>query len=542
MAGEAVDARAERWHRRALRALAAGDLEGADRASAKTLEFDPEHADAHFILASCELKRGHPIEALPHFERAVALVPNRADYWAQHASCLAQLNRHGEALESAARANECLPADAVTHDTLGSVLTLAGRYSKAAEQFAAAIELAPGEARFQFNYAIALKNTGDLESAEKAYERTLELDPNHLLAQLALAEHFASPGQAERIERLEAALARVRGKVDSELIVHQALARLLEADGRYSEAFAHFEQGRRAKKAAVRYTIDADRRIFSAIEALFTRESVADATPGVDSSAPIFVMGMPRTGTTLVDRILSSHSAITSGGELSSMAQSVWEAGGRRGPMINPETWPQALNSDPHDIGERYLAHAATLVGPADRFVDKWSLNYYFVGFIRRALPNAKIICLRRGALDTCIANFRHLFSIHHAGYRYALTLEDTAEYFALFERLMKHWDSLFPGAIHHLRYEDLVTDFDEQVARLLGYLALPYEDALKHFHANAAPVATASSVQVRKPLYQSSVGAWHRYEPELGRLQQRLANLGVALDDPVSRSMATPR
>jgi tetratricopeptide (TPR) repeat protein len=533
VAGEAVDARAQRWHRRALRALDAGDLEGADRACSKTLELDPEHADALFILATCELRRGHPIEALPHFERAVALVPNRADYWARHASCLAQLNRHAEALESVARANDCLPADAATRDTLGSVLTLAGRHAEAAEQFAAAIELAPRDSRFRFNYAIALKNSGDLESAEKAYERTLELDPNHLLAELALAEHFASPGQTQRIERLEAALARVRGKVDSELIVHQALARLLEADGRYREAFAHFAQGRRAKKAAVRYTIDADRRIFSSIEALFTPESVADSVTGADSAAPIFVMGMPRTGTTLVDRILSSHSAITSGGELSSMAQSVWEAGGRQGPMVNPESWPRALTLDPCDMGERYLAHAATQVGSADRFVDKWSLNYYFVGFIRRALPNARIVCLRRGALDTCIANFRHLFSIHHAGYRYALSLEDTAEYFALFERLMGHWDVLFPGAIYHLRYEDLVTDFDEAVPRLLDYLDLPYEDAVKHFQDNAAAVATASSVQVRKPLYQSSVGAWRRYEAELGPLTQRLTDLGVALDDP---------
>lgn len=529
-AAAAEDGRAARWHRRALRALNAGDLEAADRACAKVLSLDPDHADALFILAVCHLRRGNPTEAMSGFERATALVPDRAEYWAQQASCLSQLGRQAGALAAVRRATDCLPADALTHDTLGTVLTLVGRHQEAAEQFEAATRLVPGKAQFQYNHATSLMFCGAMDRAEAAFQRVLQIDPHHALAHLGLAENFTVSAPSERIASLEATLSRVRGDVDSELIMSQALARTLEAAGDTGRAFACFEQSKRKKKQSVGYTIDDDRHIYSAIERLFDAKSVAEWKPamGVDSRAPIFVMGMPRTGTTLLERVLSSHSAIASGGELSSLPQSVWAAGGRRGRIIHPDSWPVALAQDPTGIGENYLEHARTTVGDAGRFIDKRPLNYYLIGFIRRALPNARIVCLRRGALDTCVAHFRHLFALNFVSYRYALTLEDTAEYFSLFERLMDHWDALFPGSIYQLRYEALVMDFDSEIRRLLDYLELPYEAALGDFHRNEAPVATASAVQVRQPLYRSSVGAWRRYEAHLGPLKERLTELGV--------------
>jgi tetratricopeptide (TPR) repeat protein len=425
-----------------------------------------------------------------------------------------------------------LPSDALTHDTLGTVLTLVGRYEGAADQFATATRLAPSNAQFRYNYASALLFCGRLEAAEAAFEQVLRTNPDHVQAHLALAENFAAPGQMERLRRLEATLSRVQGSVDDALVMHQALARTLEANGQTAAAFRHFESGKQAKKRAVGYTIEEDKRVFAAIDELFFTGSAAaaDLSRGAESGAPIFVFGMPRTGTTLVDRIVSTHSGVVSGGELSSLPESVWEAGGRQGRINSPGGWSRALASDPRAIGERYLEHAATLVGAAERFIDKRPLNFLLVGFIRRSLPNAKLVCLRRGALDTCVANFRHLFALNFGGYRYALTLEDTAEYFALFEHLMGRWDALYPGAIYHLHYEDLVADFDGEIRRLLEFLELPYEDALADFHANEAAVATASAVQVRQPLYRTSVGAWRRYEAQLGPLKQRLSELGIDL------------
>ena len=176
----------------------------------------------------------------------------------------------------------------------------------------------------------------------------------------------------------------------------------------------------------------------------------------------------------------------------------------------------------------RSLERARTVVGAAARFIDKLPLNFFYVGFLRRALPNARIVCLRRGALDTCLANFRQLFALGFPYYRYSLSLTDTAEYFALFEKFMAHWDRRFPGAVYHLRYEQLVADPETEVRRLLAHLGLDFEPAVLSFHSGEAAVATASTVQVRRPIHQRSVGAWRRYADEIEPLRRRLRELGI--------------
>jgi hypothetical protein len=191
------------------------------------------------------------------------------------------------------------------------------------------------------------------------------------------------------------------------------------------------------------------------------------------------------------------------------------------------ESLDAALASDPAAIGARYLKLARATVGGNGRFVDKHPLNFFFVGFIRRALPNAKIICMHRNPLDTCLANFRQLFALN-AAYRYTLSLEDTAEYFSMFERLLAHWDQLFPGAVYHLHYEALVSHSEAEIKRLLAFLELHFEPEVLGFHRNAAPVATSSLVQVRRPMHQDSVNSWRRYARELEPLRQRLEELEI--------------
>ncbi len=241
------------------------------------------------------------------------------------------------------------------------------------------------------------------------------------------------------------------------------------------------------------------------------------------------MIGLPRSGTTLVERMLASHSAITSGGEMLYFPYAIGEAGQSRSrQLIDISILDQALAADPAAIGNRYLELTRTTVGEARHFIDKLPLNYFFVGFIRRALPDARIICLRRGALDSCLANFRQLFAVGFPHYRYALSLMDTAEYVAGFERLMAHWDQCFPGAICYVRYEDLVADPEAESRRLLDYLGLEFEAGVLDFDRNAIPVATASAVQVRRPIYKGSVGAWQRYARELDPVISRLRELGV--------------
>jgi tetratricopeptide (TPR) repeat protein len=493
------------------------------------LEIEPHHADAYFIAAVATLEGGFAADALGGFEKATAIDPDRAEYWAQMARCYDLLGRERDALACVERAARLPIADPLSFDTLGNVLVRNSRYAEAANYFERAVHLAPRHAQFQYNLATARMYCGELAAATAAYERVLAVDPDHGRAHLALAEMLEGQPPPGRVEALEAALRRVAGDVDRELVIRQALALTLEAAGDRPRAFAQWSQGKAAKKQALGYTIDEDRKIFSAFESTFDEVACVDPRPGDPSDAPVFVLGLPRSGTTLVERILASHSAVTSGGELMHFPVVVRQASGGHNPrLIDVDALPAALAADPAVIGAAYLERARTVVGDAVRFIDKLPLNFFYVGFIRRALPNARIVCLRRGALDTCLANFRQLFALGFPYYRYSLSLTDTAEYFALFERLMAHWDRRFPGAVYHLRYEQLVADPETEVRRLLGHLGLDFEPAVLSFHSNEAPVATASTVQVRRPIHQRSVGAWRRYADEIEPLRRRLRELGI--------------
>ena len=493
------------------------------------LEIEPHHADAFFIAAVATLEGGFPADAMGGFEKATAIDPDRAEYWAQMARCCDMLGRERDALFCVERAARLPIADPLSFDTLGNVLVRNSRYAEAAAYFERAVRLAPRHAQFQYNLATARMYCGELAAAAAAYERVLAVDPDHGRAHLALAEMLEGQPPPGRVEELEAALCRVAGDVDRELVIRQALALTLEAAGDRPRAFAQWTLGKTAKRQKSGYTIDEDRVIFSAFEAVFDEVACADQRPGDASGAPIFVLGLPRSGTTLVERILASHSAVTSGGELMHFPAVVRQAGGGGNPrLIDVDGLPTALAADPAAIGAAYLERARTVVGEATRFIDKLPLNFFYVGFLRRALPNARIVCLRRGALDTCLANFRQLFALGFPYYRYSLSLTDTAEYFALFEKLMAHWDRRFPGAVYHLHYEQLVADPETEVRRLLAHLGLEFEPAVLSFHSNEAPVATASTVQVRRPIHQRSVGAWRRYADEIEPLRRRLLELGV--------------
>src|SRR5690606_31236513 len=235
----------------------------------------------------------------------------------------------------------------------------------------------------------------------------------------------------------------------------------------------------------------------------------------------------------LVERILSSHSAVTSAGELQNFGICLKRSAGTRSSrVLDEETVVHGAGIDPATLGLRYLESTRPLTGRTARFTDKMPLNFFYAGFIHRALPRAKIVCLRRHPLDTCVGNYRQLFALGFHYYSYAYDLADIGRYYAAFDRLVRHWREILPAdAFLEVHYEELVREQRATTERLLRFCGLPWEDACLDFHANAAPVATASSVQVRRPLYSTSIGAWRRYEKHLGPLEAALAEEGVVVD-----------
>ena len=510
-------------------ALGRGDLAAA-AAAAKTLALaSPEQSAGFFLLGMAAAEAGQIARAIPLIEAAVERGA-RAEYLAQLAKLLIQLRRDGEAADAARAAIALAPGDALTFDTIGCVLARLGDHEASIAPFATAVAADPGNLDYRYNLAAASGFTGRVGEARAQYETILAEDPGNARAHYALAILSRQSAQANHVPRLEAALAAARRPEDA-LRLRYALAKEWEDIGNAADAFRHLSEANAAHKRSIRYDFAQDAAIFDAIEALFGggAHSLASGA-GNGDSAPIFVVGMPRTGTTLVDRILSSHRDVGSAGELQAMPLAVKRlAGTPSRTVIDPATIAASGGIDPAAIGDAYLVRARHH-RPTDmaRFTDKLPANFLYVGHIARALPDARIVCLRRNPMDTIWSNYKNLFASQSAYYAYSYDLMDIAHYYARFDRLMALWESLWPGRVLQLSYEALVADQEGETRRLLEHCGLAWDEACLSFHENGAAVATPSAAQVRRPINADAVGRWRSHEEALAPARAWLEARGI--------------
>lgn len=510
-------------------ALKRGDLATAAAAAKKLASTGPEQSTGLFLLGMVAAEAGHTAKAIPLIEAAVEHGP-QAEHLAQLARILILLRRDGEAARAARKAMSLAPDDALTLDTIGCVLARLGDHEASVVPFAAAVAADPANLDYRYNLAAASGFIGQVDEARAHYETILMNDPGNARVHYALAILSRQTAQANHIPRLEAALADVR-RPDDALRLRYALAKELEDVGNAPEAFRHLSAANAAHKSTIRYNFEQDAEIFDAIEALFHSASSTLMTgAGYTDPSPIFVVGMPRTGTTLVDRILSSHRKVGSAGELQAMPLAVKKIAGTKSRLIiDPATITASGGIDPAAIGAAYLERAGHHRPPGKaRFIDKLPANFLYIGHIARALPNARIICLRRNPMDTIWSNYKNLFASQSAYYAYSYDLMDTARYYVRFDQLMAYWQSLFPGRVLQLSYEALVADQEGQTRRLLEHCGLEWDEACLSFHENSAAVATPSAAQVRRPINSDGIGKWRSYEAALEPVSAWLEAQGV--------------
>jgi len=466
--------------------------------------------------------------ALIQFDRALAAAPGVPQLLFGRAQCLLALGRRNEACVAATATLEHPSAGATLLDAVGSFWSFLGDQHRALEAFERAVAIVPDNPHFLFNRATIYRFFGRLADAEADYDRVVALRPDDFEAYKNRADLRTQTHARNHVAELERLVARGFATWNGEVQIRHALAKEYEDLGRHAESFAQLELGARKRREHLRYDVATDVATVDWIIEAFARVPQAPRLPPA-AGAPIFIVGLPRSGTTLVDRILSSHSTVRSAGELSDFALAlVARVRGENGQaqLSRRELVARSAHIDFGALGREYLARARAVAGEGI-FTDKMPLNYLYCGIIRQALPDAKIVHLTRHPLAAGYAMFKTLFK---DGYPFSYDLGDIARYYVAYRRLMRHWDEVMPGVIHHVEYEKLVADQLGETRRLLEFCGLEWQQACLDFHHNASATTTASAAQIRRPMYDSSVAQWRHYATQLQPLHDLLTAAGIEI------------
>lgn len=511
-----------RWVAQGAEAHRAGAAQDAARLYRQALETDPDNVDAWRLLGLALAALGQGEEAERGARRAVALAPDFPAAWNDLGAVLSELDQAEEAVEAFRRAVALAPRRASAHAHLANALFVYGDLAQAEAHYRQALDLQPGDPASLLGLGHVLKAIGRFDEAVKSYKDCIAARPGAGQAWWSLANlktyAFSSAD--------EAAMRRLVADADAprstRVSVAYALGKAREDDKDYERAFASYAEGAALQRQEVRYDPVQTEMINERIRASFGREVfAARAGQGCADPAPIFIVGLPRSGSTLIEQILASHSQVDGASELPIVGRIAQEIGRFRSDgVVYPEAVPELEPHDLRALGKLYLQRAARHRGARPFFTDKMPNNFASIGLIALMLPNAKIIDARRHPMDSCWGSFKQLFA---RGQTYSYDLFELGHFYLEYEKMMRWWDEVLPGRVLRVDYEAVVLDQERETQRLLQHCGLTFEDQCLRFHATQRAVHTASSEQVRKPLYTSGLGAWRRFAPHLRPLQEQL-------------------
>jgi len=398
-----------------------------------------------------------------------------------------------------------------------------GRHERANDLYRRTVELAPGDPRFQYNLATSERAFGRLEEAEAACDRAIALDVAQYPSYLLRSELRVQTAGANHIEELQRRLSLRPDDDRAQMFLGYALAKELDDVERYDEAFRWFAKGAATRRRHLDYDVATDERKLQRIAEAFPAHPVSQNLADTQSARYIFIVGLPRSGTTLLERILSGLPGVTSNGETENFSRSLLSVA----PPTGADVFARAAAANPAAVG----AHYARLAGGAGNasVIEKMPLNYLYLGAIRRALPNAPLLLVRRTPLDSCFAMYRTLFG---EAYPFSYDFQDLARYCAAYQRLIDHWLGSFGDSVYEVVYEDLVRAPAEVGTAIARHCGLTWTAQAIDIEKNAAVSLTASAAQVRRPIYGSSSGRWRRYQRHLAPLVAALRQRGVSVPD----------
>jgi len=507
--------------------LKAGRVDDAEKLCQGLLALTPNIKTAVLASTIAEERDDLP-RALQVVDAAIEHHGISAELLLRQAQVLMRLRRRTEGVSAARRAAEISAPDARLLQALAKLHSERNEPAEAKPLLARARELLPLDPAILYDSAVCHFYLNEMDEAATLLERVLTLAPGNGFALYIRSQLRTQTASTNHVDHLRNTLMRPQIRRQDAISTYFALAKELEDLGEYQESFAALSEGNRIKRSTLAYDVRNDLDAMQKVMTHFSREALAQAAPGEPATGPIFIVGMPRTGTTLVERILGSHADVVSLGELvdfpaemTILAERAYASAGSN----EPDLLRASLQMDFAELGRNYLKAVQPLAGGRKYFIDKLPFNFRYCGLIHQALPNAKIVHLTRDPLDTCYAVFKTLFI---NAYHYSYQLDELAQFYVAYRRTMAHWHAVMPGVICDVSYEDLVGDPPAQCRRLLDWCGLPWQDDVLDFHRSRVASTTASAAQVRKPIYTSSVRKWRNFSQQLQPVVRRLAAAGL--------------
>ena len=508
---------------RAADALCQGQLDIAERALKARLKQHPTDVAAIRMLGEAAMRLGRYRDAEALLARCVQLAPSFVGARHNYATVL---YRQGKAEEAIPHIEFLLGHDARDpsyRNLMAAAQAMIGEFGKSIEIYENVLKEYPRQPKVWLSYGHALKTSGRRDDSIRAYRTCIDIAPSMGEAYWSLANLKTSPFTGDDIAAMRAQLTQDTLSAEDRFHLHYALGRALEDAAAWADSFTHYAEGARLRRAELRYDAAETSAKTRGAQAFFTADFLASrAGAGCLSDAPIFIVGLPRSGSTLIEQILASHSAVEGTMELPELAlisrALAHESPGNR---QYPEALAELALPMLAELGERFLARTRIHRKLGRRcFIDKMPNNFVHVGLIQLILPNAKIVDARRNAMATGFSVFKQHFA---RGQNFSYDLVEIGRYYRDYVALMAHFDAVLPGRVHRVMYEDMVQNTEAEVRRLLDYCGLAFEPACLRFHENDRAVRTASSEQVRQPIFREGIDHWRHYEPFLGELAAAL-------------------
>lgn len=508
-------------------ALKNGRVKEAGECVRQLLTAEPDLLDGHFLAGLVARQMKDRRTAIQAFSTVIRLDPGHPAAHAHLAQIFMMLGQPNLALNALKWAVRNEAGNPAVQNLIGNVYFRLGEQNPALDWYAKALAGQPDNPRYMVDHSNSLIFTGKHKRAEAEIQKALKVEPDNPQAHWI----FSSVRRAqsgEHIAEMEMLVNQQGLHPQAQAFFYYAMGKELEDLERWPEAFEAFRLGASARRTVVDYEEAAEAELFQALEEVYTPEWLERRLPGLDDPSPIFIVGQPRTGTTLVERIISSHSQVRSAGELRHFSISIRRLADYRKPeRYSADLLRRAASLDGADLGRLYFDASRIMRGNSPRFVDKMPLNFQYIPLILSALPRAKIIHLVRNPMDACFSSFKHLFA---DAYLHSYKQGEMARHHARYLHLMATWRQRFPGRFYDVAYEDITRELEPNARALIEYLELPWEDTCLRFHDQDTAVATASAVQVREPVHTRSVARWKKYQDQLQPMRDELLKQGVKI------------